>query len=184
MQKTRPVVIMAEIAIMAALAFILDLLTLLKFWPQGGSISLAMLPIFVMALRRGLKPGLLTGLIYGILNWNYDPYIVHWLQGLIDYPIAFFVVGFAGLITVKEEMPRWKQALYITLAVLIGSVLRFAAAFTSGIVWFGIYAPEGTPVAWYSFTYNISYLGPTFLVCLGAILLLANVNKRILHPNA
>jgi thiamine transporter len=36
---------MSEIAIMAALAFIFDLLTLLRFWPQGGNVSLAMVPL-------------------------------------------------------------------------------------------------------------------------------------------
>lgn len=182
MQRTRPAVIMAEIAIMAALAFILDLLTLLRFWPQGGSISFAMLPIFIMAFRRGWKAGLVTGLIYGFLDLMYDPFIVHWVQAILEYPFAFTVVGLAGIFAIKKEDSRIKKTLLITTGVFVGSLLRFFVHFIAALVWFGEYAPEGTPVPIYAFGYNVTYMAPSFIVCLVAILILGNINKRILHP--
>nr|WP_238544881.1 energy-coupled thiamine transporter ThiT [Geomicrobium sp. JCM 19039] len=49
--------IMVETALMVALALILDRIEFAGPWVMGGSISLVMLPIFVMAFRRGLKVG-------------------------------------------------------------------------------------------------------------------------------
>lgn len=182
MQRTRPAVIMAEIAIMAALAFILDLLTLLRFWPQGGSVSFAMLPIFIIAFRRGWKAGLVTGFIYGIIELIYNPYIVHWVQAFLEYPFAYTLVGTAGFLVVKKEMSRIQQSIVIIVGVFIGSLLRFLVHFIAALIWFGEYAPEGTPVPIYAFAYNVSYMAPSFLACLAAVLILHHINKRILHP--
>jgi hypothetical protein len=44
----------------AALAYLLDFVAF-KVWAQGGSVSLSMLPVFLIAYRWGLKGGLLTG---------------------------------------------------------------------------------------------------------------------------
>ena len=182
MQNKR-LVIMSEIAIMAALAFILDFFSF-KIWAQGGSISIAMLPVFLIAFRRGLKAGLVTGLIFGLLNMMYNPYIVHWLQGLLDYPIAFLVLGFAGLFAFNSNTSKKKKIVYLVAGVFIGSLLRYLAHFTAGVVWFGEFAPEGTPVVVYSAVYNLTYMGPAFVLCALVLVLLANANKRMIHPYA
>ncbi|WP_257009862.1 energy-coupled thiamine transporter ThiT [Evansella halocellulosilytica] len=178
--RRKRMTIMAEVAIMAALAFILDFFSF-KIWAQGGSVSLTMLPIFVMAFRRGLIASLATGLIVGLLNMMYNPYIVHWLQGLIDYPIAFLVVGFAGLFYFNKGVSNSRKIISITVGVFVGSLLRYLAHFTAGVVWFGEFAPEGTPVLVYSFTYNLTYMGPAFILCLIVVLLLNKSSDRILH---
>ncbi|SER62445.1 energy-coupled thiamine transporter ThiT [Salipaludibacillus aurantiacus] len=182
MNNSRSTLIMAEVAMMAALAVILDLLTFLRFWPQGGSVSLAMLPILVMAFRRGIRPGVATGLIFGIINMIYNPFIVHWLQALLDYPVAFAVIGLAGLFTIKGKASGPKVVISLILGVTAGVALRFLAHFTAGVVWFGEFAPEGTPVAVYAFTYNISYLLPSMIVCLIVLILLNIGSRRILQP--
>ncbi|HIT50193.1 MAG TPA: energy-coupled thiamine transporter ThiT, partial [Candidatus Pelethenecus faecipullorum] len=56
--------IMAEVALLAALAVVLDLLqsAICKFfplWPNGGSVGIAMVPIIILSYRRGLLCGLL-----------------------------------------------------------------------------------------------------------------------------
>ncbi len=66
--------------------------------PQGGSISLQMLPLFVFALRWGFIPGLLVGVTYGLIHSLQDMYVVHWLQYLLDYPIAFGLIGLSGIV--------------------------------------------------------------------------------------
>jgi hypothetical protein len=46
--------VLAEIAIFAAIAYVLDLFQGIWFqgvWPNGGSIGIAMVPIFVIAYR-------------------------------------------------------------------------------------------------------------------------------------
>ncbi|SDY74065.1 thiamine transporter [Evansella caseinilytica] len=182
MRRTSPVLILAEIAIMAALAFILDFFSF-KIWAQGGSVSFAMIPVFIIAYRRGLRAGLVTGLIFGLLNMLVNPYIVHWLQGLLDYPIAFLALGFAGLFKLTAGMPGKKQALYITAGIFIACLLRFLSHFTAGVVWFGEWAPEGTPVAVYSAAYNGTYMVPGFIISVIAVILLAKANQKLLHPN-
>lgn len=59
---------MVEIALMTALALILDRIEFSGPWVMGGSITLVMLPIFVMAFRRGVKVGVATGLLVGTLK--------------------------------------------------------------------------------------------------------------------
>lgn len=51
---------LVEIAILTTLAFLLDTIPGLQFtiWPQGGSVSFAMIPVFIIAFRWGLKAGL------------------------------------------------------------------------------------------------------------------------------
>ncbi|UTW70971.1 energy-coupled thiamine transporter ThiT [Anaerobacillus sp. HL2] len=44
----------------------------------------------------------------------------------------------------------------------MGSFLRFIAHFISGVVWFGIYAPEGWNIILWSVVYNASYMIPVF----------------------
>ena len=67
-QSRKAVRAMVEGAIFVALA---EILGYLKLWhmPEGGSISLMMLPIIIFALRWGVGQGLLAGLALGILDF-------------------------------------------------------------------------------------------------------------------
>ncbi len=102
MEKKRSnTLFIVEVAVFSALAYLLDFvagLLSLKIWPQGGSISIAMIPIFLMAFRWGIKGGILTGFLLGLLAiypWFFaNLYII---QGFIDYGVAFTVVGLAGI---------------------------------------------------------------------------------------
>src|SRR5690625_1973770 len=124
-----------EVAILTALALLLDIIPFLKFklWPAGGSISLAMIPVFIVAFRWGLKGGLLSGFLWGILQIAVgDAYILNFWQGLIEYGLAFTVLGFAGLFaTTVQKAVQGKNAkkafTYIVLGVVTGGMLRFIA---------------------------------------------------------
>lgn len=85
-----------EGAILVALA---EILGYIKLWhmPEGGSISLMMLPIVVYALRWGLGHGLLAGLAFGILDFMLGGGIaIGWQSILGDYVAALTVLGLAG----------------------------------------------------------------------------------------
>ncbi|WP_338754394.1 energy-coupled thiamine transporter ThiT [Bacillus sp. FJAT-52991] len=153
-------VTMIEIAVMAGLAQILSVFEFGALWAYGGSISLVMVPIFLMAYRRGLKAGILTGLIVGILDLVMGATVVHPVQLVLDYPLAYAVLGLAGVMATKSEINLRR----IMSGLLLGTSLRLACHFASGVIWFGEYAPDGWPVAWYSFLYNISYLIPEMLI--------------------
>ena len=77
---------LCEGAVMVALAQILGYLKLYEL-PQGGSITLSMLPIFFFAVRWGLKDGLLCSFVFGILQLLLDGgFAIGWQSMLGDYP--------------------------------------------------------------------------------------------------
>ncbi|WP_062197811.1 energy-coupled thiamine transporter ThiT [Massilibacterium senegalense] len=170
-----------EVAMMAALGIILDYLSgvfSIKLWPNGGSISIAMIPILLMGFRYGLKGGLLTGLLVGGIQLFYG-YIVHPVQALLDYPIAYMVLGLSGLFILKGSMSEGKKVLYIIIGSFIGIMLRLVAHVISGFVWFGEFAPEGTPVLEYSVVYNSSFLIPSFVLCAFILIVMAKTAPQL-----
>lgn len=164
MMQSKRLLLMTEIAVMSALAFALSTVKLFSM-PQGGSVSLVMLPIALLAYRRGLAPGLTAGLIVGILNFILDgSSFVHPIQLLLDYPLAFLALGLAGVARLSRIDQPAKRIAAMWGGLLLGVIGRLVCHFTSGVVWFAEYAPEGTPVAVYSFVYNITYLLPEMII--------------------
>lgn len=149
--RRTPTQLVAEGGIAIALSLALSYLKVFEM-PQGGSVSLEMVPLFVMAARWGLWPGMLAGAASGVLQALGGGYVVHWAQGLLDYPVAFGVLGVAGAFASPE------------LGVVAGSLLRLAAHWLSGVIFFASYAPAGQPAALYSLIYNVAYMVPEALV--------------------
>ncbi|MCM3711372.1 energy-coupled thiamine transporter ThiT [Sporosarcina luteola] len=160
--------LMLEVAILGALSFVLDNLTLFKM-PQGGSVTLSMLPIILMAYRWGVSGGLLTGLISGLLQAVIGGYIIHPVQGALDYFVAYTVVGLAAstlrwLINSKAAGRKGSMAASIIVGTVLGGLLRYLAHFIGGMVFFAEYA--GDQPAWlYSLVYNGSYMIPSIILC-------------------
>lgn len=188
MEKKRSnTLFLVEVAVFSALAYLLDLvsgLLSLKIWPQGGSISIAMIPIFLMAFRWGVKGGILSGFLLGLLQFILGfSQIYTLLQGIIDYGIAFSVVGLAGIFAtqIKDALSndnRRKWVTFVLLGTFLGSALRYLAHVISGIVFFGEYAPEGQPVAVYSLLYNGTYMLPSFIVCAIIVILVISAAPK------
>ena len=163
-----------EISVAVALAVIFNFLPLWKM-PQGGSISLEMLPILIIALRWGLKEGLLAGFVYGLLQLAFNPFIVHPIQLILDYPLPYMLLGVAGIFRNQVEKYKDKKInIYIISALLLGGFLRFMTHVLSGVVFFSQYAPEGTNVWIYSIIYNGSFILPSLVVCYIVIAVLKN----------
>ncbi|KGX85134.1 energy-coupled thiamine transporter ThiT [Pontibacillus litoralis] len=168
--RNQRVLFIVEVSLFAALGIVFSLPYLsIPLWLQGGSISLAMLPILFMAFRWGLKGGLVTGLMVGIINSFINPYIVHPVQYILDYPLAYSVVGLAGIFSIHVQRAlrsenRKKFIFYVTLGTFIGSMGRLISHFIGGVVFFGSFAPEGMAVWYYSLTYNAGYIIPSFVI--------------------
>ncbi len=151
---------LANASLCIALSFILSYIRLYKL-PQGGSITLAsMLPLFMFAYAYGVGPGMLTGMAYGFLQFIQDAYFVHPIELLLDYPLAFAMLGLCGL------APRFSERYGMIPGIVLGTFGRFLCAFISGIVFFGMYAPEGQHVMVYSAVYNGLYLIPEAAICI------------------
>lgn len=189
-QKNSNTLFLVEIAVFSALAYLLDFVSALlnfKIWPQGGSISFAMVPIFLMAFRWGIKGGLLTGFLLGLLQFILGfSQIYTIVQGLVDYGVAFTVVGLAGIFAkqVKKSLEENKKSQWMTYVILgtfLGSTFRYLAHVYSGIVFFGEYAPEGQPVAIYSLIYNGTYMLPSFIIsAIILILIISAAPKKMI----
>jgi thiamine transporter len=176
--------LLLEIAILGALSFVLDQLTVFQ-WPQGGSITLSMLPIIVMAFRWGLAGGMLTGFISGLLQLITGGKVFHWAQALLDYTLAYTLVGVAaitGIWLIKNIAIKSKggMAAAIITGTIIGGLLRYLIHFIGGIVFFGEYAPEGQPAWLYSLIYNGSYMIPSMILCAIIAVLLFTTAPRLL----
>ncbi|MDR6227245.1 energy-coupled thiamine transporter ThiT [Desmospora profundinema] len=178
----RPLIVLLEIAMIAGIALILNNVIAIKLWPQGGSISLVMVPIVILAFRRGWGAGVLAGLIVGLLDLMIAPYIVHPAQVVLDYPLAFAALGMAGVVKLKEA-PLKDQLGLIAMAVTFAGALRLAAHFTSGVIWFGQYAPEGFSPVLYSLAYNASYIVPDILLSiLVMVVLVTKAPQLVTRP--
>jgi thiamine transporter len=120
-----------------------------------------MVPILWLALRRGPKVGLFAATLYGVVQFALGPYIFHPAQVLLDYPIAFGLLGLAGFF---QNRPF--------IGVSLGIIGRFLAHFFSGIIFFAIYAPEGMNPAIYSAGYNGGYMLVELVISVYVIYLL------------
>ncbi|MGP1612670.1 MAG: energy-coupled thiamine transporter ThiT [Catonella sp.] len=130
--------------------------------PMGGSITLfSMLFIVLIGYWYGPKAGLLTGFAYGLLQFLTDPVFYSPLQLIIDYPLAFGALGLSGFFAEKKNG--------LIKGYILGVIGRYVFAFISGVVFFGHYAPEGTPATIYSLTYNATYILPEALATIAVI---------------
>ncbi|MDR0297286.1 MAG: energy-coupled thiamine transporter ThiT [Streptococcaceae bacterium] len=167
---------LTEIALMTALATVFDHLKLFDM-PQGGSVTLVMLPIIFIGLRRGLRAGLLTGLFVGLIQLIFGGFFLNPLQVLLDYILAMLSVGVAGFWRGKSTLSA------LTVAVFAASALRLLSNFLSGVIYYGSYAPKGTPVWLYSLIYNASYIVPAGILSAVVLVILSAVSPRLFHIN-
>ncbi len=163
---------MAYAAISLALAFALSYV---KFFamPQGGSVTLAsMLPIMLFSYMFGIKKGIIVGAIYGVLQAIQEPEIIHPAQFFLDYPIAFAMLGLAGIF--KELNIIKKPVAAFTAGAVLAGVMRYFSHVFSGIFAFASYAQAGySPVAW-GFLYNTFTFADVAIVIVVALLLFSS----------
>lgn len=185
--QNKKTLMLIEIAIFTALALILDIIPFLNFkiWPAGGSISLAMIPVFILSFRWGMKAGLTSGLLWGLLQIAVgNAYILHFAQAAIEYGLAFTVLGFAGVFARQvqqsvQQKDTKRTFLFVLAGVALGSFLRFICHFIAGFVFFGSSA-EFEPAWLYSLAYNGSYMLPAMIISLLAIFFLFNRQAKLI----
>ncbi len=113
---------LSEIGIGIALAAVLSLLRVkLPHLLYGGSVSLHMLPILLVAIRHGPRAGVVAGAAYGLVNFLLTPYFVHPIQLVLDYPAAFASLGAVSLLATRNST-RGRIGLGIGLAITKGII--------------------------------------------------------------
>ena len=87
-----------------ALAIVVSTIIKLPSLPNGGSITLfSMLIISMIGYCYGPTTGFIASITYGVLQFILEPYFVHPLQVLLDYPLAFGALGISGFFSKKKN---------------------------------------------------------------------------------
>ena len=151
----------------AVLVAVAQILSFIKLWemPWGGSIVLSMVPLVLYAVRWGLGPGLLSGFVFGVLQFVFDGgFAIGWQSIIGDYLLAFTVLGFAGLMAHKKGG--------IFTGTLIAGFARFLVHYVVGATIWAAYMPDvffgmtmKSPL-FYSLLYNLAYMLPNIAITL------------------
>lgn len=157
---------------MVALSQILGYLKLMPSMSEGGSITFAMFPLCLYAVRWGLGKGLMAGFLFGLLQLLLDgAYAWGWECMLLDYLVAYTMLGFAGVFRGKKYG--------IFPGIVLGGLGRLVIHTISGATLYRIVAPTevlhfGTfsNPELYSLVYNAAYLVPCILLALALAALL------------
>ncbi len=129
--------------------------------PQEGTVfGFSMLPIILVGLILGPKYGILSGIVYGLVNVLIDGGLYAWQSLFSDYIIAFGVLGLAGFF--RKGIYHWIRFLLATISV---GFLRYLSHAIGGAIIFAEYAPEGINPWFYSFVmYNAPYMATSIAV--------------------
>ena len=157
-----------ESGILIAAALILNFIKLFPA-PTGGSVNLQMLPLFILALRRGPLKGFIgCGIVYGLISCLTDGY------GLAFYPFDY-LIGFGGAAVLgffsKYILPEDKKTYNFKgeLFLLIGGILTMLIRFISGSISSMLFYSYPIGAA---FLYNVGYVFISGVLSLAIIMLL------------
>lgn len=145
---------LVNIALLLGLALILHEVRIFHM-PQGGSITLGgMVPLLLLAYRYGPSVGILGGFLFGCINLMQDPYVLHPVQVLFDYPLPFMCMGLAGM---------WPKQPFLGTGIAFAA--RMVCHVISGVVFFASFAPAGQSPLVYALIFNATYLVPEYFIC-------------------
>ena len=155
---------LTEGAIFVAMAQIVSYIKLFEL-PNGGSVTVGMLPIFLFCARWGFGPGMLASISYSVLQLLFDgAYAWGWQSMIGDYLLAFSVLGIAGL------FHRQKYGFFT--GTVAGCLARFLVSYVAGATIWAEYMPDTffgmtmTTPWFYSALYNGSYMLLNMILCL------------------
>jgi thiamine transporter len=172
--------ILAEVIVFSALSAVLY--TVRPFTlPYGGAVTLgSMVPTMWLSLRRGVRVGVIAGAVFGILALFIDilllgasAIIATPIQAVIEYPIAFGLIGLTGTF-------HRKTVSFATAGAALSVFLRFLVHYFVGVfVWYYVYAfPAGYGQYVWPLVYNGSFLIVELII--SAILLAILVRRGTL----
>ena len=151
---------LAYAAMCIAIAFVLSCIKLFRM-PQGGSVTpAAMLPLILFCMACGPVQGLAVGCAFGLLQLIEDPYVIHPIQLILDYPAAYGAMCVACL---ANLLPEKAKRFRLPLGVALGYLARLVMAVLSGVIFFAEYAGDQNVIL-YSLGYNAAYLAPEMVI--------------------
>lgn len=122
--------------------------------PWGGSVTLcSMLFIVLIGNWYGVKTGILVGLVYGILQFLQEPFVLSFFQVCCDYILAFAALGAAGFFMKSNNGLR--------KGYVVAVIARGAFHSLGGYLYWMDYMPDTFPQSLrsiYPIAYNYSYI--------------------------
>ena len=143
-------------ALSITLAFVLSYFKLFSL-PLGGTVTLlSMLPLFAYAAYFGPAYGFTAAFAFSLLQVVQGAYIVHPVQFILDYFVAFTLLGTAAFF--PKNLP---------LGAAVAGFLRMLASTASGAIFFADVGFEyGFSNPWvYSLIYNFLTIGVDTILC-------------------
>lgn len=164
---------LAYAAVCLATSFVLSFIKVSPVM-YGGSITLASwVPVLIYAYAFGAPRGFLVGIIFGVLNFISGPYILTPFTFVLDYILAFAMVGLMGFARkfTKSTLTN------VILGTVIAVMARFVMHLFSGMIYFAedaIWVDLPTPNAFvYSLLYQLVYVIPDGAICAIVFVILA-----------
>ncbi len=214
---------LVESALMIALSTILSFVIIFRL-PFGGSITACcMLPVILVSYRYGIKWGLAASFAFsliqgiqgiaegtfsaaslgvenGVFNGGFfsgSPLLASFGIFLLDYIVAFTVLGFAGMFRDKIK----NKPVSLVCGILMVGLFRYIAHVISGAIFFGIWGEwfftQDGFFAWgqtlvdmfpgqslyiiYSLIYNLSFLLPEVIITAVVGFILAKAMPKLLE---
>ncbi len=124
----------------------------------------SMVPVMWLSMRRGIYAGIIAGTLFGIMALPIDivllPYspIATPIQAVLEYPIAFAVIGLTGII-------HKKTVAFAIAGVAISVFIKFLVHYVVGVfIWYYVYEFPAFGQYVYPAVYNGLFLAPEFII--------------------
>lgn len=175
---------LTEIALTGVLAFLLSFIKL-KLSPSLSA-SLAVIPLWLFALRRGWGNGAVAGLLYGLLRiiTGTASYLTIF-QVVIEYPFAYLLAGIAGFWASRAQNfaatgNRMQLGITAGIATFAAAAAEYFIHFLAGWVFWASFAPEGMSAWLYSLLTNGASGIATWFIGFIAIFLILLAAPRLI----
>lgn len=168
-----------EIGVLIAMALVLNFLKIVQLGESGGSVNFQMLPLMILALRKGPLKGFIgAGITYGLINCLTDGY------GIATFPFDYLlgmgsvcVLGFFQPLIFGKDQNGYniKGIIFIVIGGILSTALRFVGGCTSSMIIYGYEIRA-------AMAYNVLYVFISGAIAIAALVAIYGpmimVNKR------
>ena len=167
-----------ESGVLIAIALGLNFIRLFPA-PTGGSVNLQMLPLFILALRRGPLKGFIgCGIVYGLISCLTDGWGFAFFP--FDYLIGFGSCSFLGFLSPYilnngKDTYNVKGEIFLFVGGIVATFIRFVGGCISSMFFYSLEFVE-------AMIYNVGYVFISGGISLAIVMMmygpLLKVNKR------
>jgi thiamine transporter len=161
---------LTDAATAVAVSVLLGNLRLLEL-PNGGSITLACVPLLAFSALRGVRRGLFVCSCAGLAHAASGGTIVHPVQLLLDYGVAYAAYALAGLAHCADG---WR----LRCAIVAAGCVSLTATTISGAVFFAQGLDSAAAARTYALLYNAATIVPEVCIALALVPLAARAIQR------